>query len=423
MQIVKYIVDLYADEKGEKMKNYDLAVVGGCSAGLVAAINAKRLYPELNVAVIEKLPRTGKKLLATGNGKCNITNLNALEHGYVNKNFADCAMNAYPPQKVIEFFSSLGLLIYADSCGRVYPESNTAASVTDALRFETERLGVDVICDMSVTEIRKSKNGFAVNGEIFCRKLIVATGGKSSAPQGSDGSGYALAKMLGHSITKTYPALVPLNASPEITKALKGVRARNVCLTLKGDKILAKTYGEILFTDYGLSGIAAMELAASAQKYIDNVKVNPFTYIDFLPDMAYNTLVEYLKTLNNIKGFCQIDNLLTGILPKALGITICKACNLYKADRLISSLSEKDLRMIAEKIKKFPLEVTGTRGFLNSQVTSGGVKVNEINEKTMESLVCKNLYFAGEIIDVDGGCGGFNLQWAWASGMLAGELK
>lgn len=416
-------MEFCADEKGEKMKNYDLAVVGGCSAGLVAAINAKRLYPEIDVAVIEKLPRTGKKLLATGNGKCNITNLNALEHGYVNKSFADYAMNTYPPEKIIDFFSSLGLLTYADSCGRIYPESNTAASVTDALRFELERLGVDVVCDTPVTEIRKNKNGFTVNGEFFCKKIIIAAGGKSSAPQGSDGSGYALAKMLGHSVTKTYPALVPLNASPEITKSLKGVRVRNVCLTLKGDKTLAKTQGEILFTDYGLSGIAAMELAASAQKYIDNVKLNPFTYIDFLPDMAYNTLVDYLKSLNNIKGFCRFDNLLTGILPKAVGIAICKACELYKADKTISFLGEKDLRLIAEKIKKFPLEVTGTRGFLNSQVTSGGIKVAEINEKTMESCICKNLYFAGEIIDVDGGCGGFNLQWAWASGMLAGELK
>lgn len=405
------------------MKNYDLAVIGGCSAGLVAAINAKRLQPQLEVLIIEKLPRIGKKILATGNGKCNITNLYALEHGYVNKGFADCALECYPPQKIIDFFSSLGLLTYSDSCGRVYPESNTAASVTDALRFEVERLGADVCCDTPVTDIKKNKNGFVINGDIFCPKLIIAAGGKSSAPQGSDGSGYTLAKMLGHTVTKTVPALVPLCASPEITKPLKGARARNVRLTLKGDKILAKTQGEILFTDYGLSGIAAMELAATAQKYIDSVKQNPFTYIDFLPDMAYDELLDYLKNLNKIKGFCSIDNFLTGILPKTVGIAICKASKLYKSEKTISELSEKDLRAVAEKIKNFPLEVTGTRGFLNAQVTSGGIKVTEINEKTMESKICKNLYFAGEIIDVDGGCGGFNLQWAWASGMLAGELK
>ena len=405
------------------MRKYDLAVVGGCSAGLVAAINAKRLYPELKVAVVEKLPRIGKKLLATGNGKCNLTNLYAPDHGYVNKGFASFAMCSYPPEKITDFFATLGLLTYSDSCGRVYPESNMAASVVDALRFELERLKIDVLCDTPVNDIKKSDKGYCINGNIYCEKLILAAGGKSSAPQGSDGSGFELAKRLGHTVTETVPALVPLTSKPEITKPLKGVRVRNVELTLKGEKIIAKTQGEILFAEYGLSGIAAMELAAPAQKFINSVKFSPFTNIDFLPDMTYSDLVDYLKNLNKIKGFCKMENLLTGILPKAVGIAICKACNLYNSEKLISDLTEKDIRNIAEKIKKFPLEITGTRGFLNAQVTSGGVKVDEINEKTMESKICRNLYFAGEIIDVDGGCGGFNLQWAWASGMLAGEMK
>ncbi len=404
------------------MKNYDLIIVGGCSAGLVAAINAKRLNGNLKIAVLEKLPRIGKKLLATGNGKCNITNETALSHNYAGADFATFALKKYNPCVIIEFFASLGLLCYADSCSRVYPESNTASSVVDALRFELERLKIDVYCDTQVTTINKS-NGFLINGEFRCQKLIIAAGGKSSPAQGSDGSGYALAKMLGHSITKIYPALVPLCASPEITKPMKGVRARNVVLTLKGDKKIAQTSGEILFTDYGISGIAAMELAAQAQKYIDEVKRKPFTYIDFLPNMTFDELFEYLKNLNKIKGFCQIDNLLTGFLPKVLGIAICKACKLYKTDKTISELSEWDLRTIAQKIKSFPLEITGTRGFANAQVTSGGIKNNEIDEKTMQSKICKGLYFAGEIVDVDGGCGGFNLQWAWASGMLAGELN
>lgn len=404
------------------MKTYDLIVVGGCSAGIVAAINAKRRYSDLKIAVIEKLPRIGKKLLATGNGKCNLTNETAAMHDYVGKEFAEYAFEKYSPQKVKEFFASLGLLCYTDSCGRVYPESNTASSVVDALRFEIERLNIDVYCDTAVTDI-KHKTDFVINGEFICKKLIIAAGGKSSPSQGSDGSGYALAKSLGHGITKIYPALVPLCASPEITKPMKGVRVRNVTLTLKGDKKVAQTSGEILFTDYGLSGIAAMELAAVAQKYIDNVKRNPFTIIDFMPDMSYNELVDYLANLNKIKGFTDIDNLLTGFLPKAVGIAICKVCNLYKSDKLISELNEKDIRKIAEKIKNFPLEVSGTKGFKDSQVTSGGIKTNEIDNKTMQSKICRNLYFAGEIIDVDGGCGGFNLQWAWASGMLAGELN
>lgn len=405
------------------MDKYDVVVIGGCSAGLVAAINAKRRCASLRVAVVEKLPRIGKKLLATGNGKCNLTNMNALEHSYVNKSFTDYALEQYSPEKVISFFESLGLLTYADSCGRVYPESNMAASVVDALRFEIERLGITVYCDMPVSEVCKTKNGFTVNNRIFCSKLIISAGGKSSASQGSDGSGFALAESLGHTVTEIVPALVPLCASPEITKPLKGVRVRNAELTLKGESVITKSVGEILFTDYGLSGIAAMELAADAQKYINNVKRNPFTYIDFMPQMSNEDLFEYLKSLSNIKGFCALDNLLTGILPKAVGIAVCKACKLYSADKKISSLTEKDMRVISEKIKNFSLEISGTRGFVNSQVTSGGVKTDEIDEKTMKSKIRDNLYFAGEIIDVDGGCGGFNLQWAWTSGMLAGELK
>ncbi len=404
------------------MKNYGMIVVGGCSAGIVAAISAKCRNPDMKIAILEKLPRIGKKLLATGNGKCNLTNETAAEHDYVGKEFASYAFDKYSPEKIKEFFASLGLLCYTDSCGRVYPESNTASSVVDVLRFELERLKIDVYCDAPVTDI-KHKKDFIINGEFACKKLIIAAGGKASPSQGSDGSGYALAKSFGHSVTKLYPALVPLCASPEITKPMKGVRVRNVTLTLKGDKKIAQTSGEILFTDYGLSGIAAMELAAPARKYIDSVKRNPFTNIDFMPDMSYNELVDYLLNLNKIKGFTNMDNLLTGFLPKTVGIAVCKACKLYKSDKLISELTEKDIRKIAEKIKSFPLEVTGTKDFKDAQVTSGGIKTIEIDNKTMQSKICNNLYFAGEIIDVDGGCGGFNLQWAWASGMLAGELN
>lgn len=404
------------------MKNYDVIVIGGCSSGIVAAINAKRRNPDMRIAILEKLPRIGKKLLATGNGKCNLTNETAAVHDYIGKDFAGYAFQKYSPENIKDFFASLGLLCYTDLCGRVYPESNNASSVVDALRFELERLGVDVYCETPVTEI-KHKKDFVINGEFVCEKLIIAAGGKASPSQGSDGSGYALAKSLGHSITKLYPALVPLCASPEITRPMKGVRVRNVTLTLKGDKKIAQTSGEILFTDYGISGIAAMELSAPAQKYIKDVKCNPFTHIDFMPDMSYNELAEYLSNLNKIKGFVNIDNLLTGFLPKAVGIAICKACKLYKSDKLISELNERDVRKIAEKIKDFPLEVTGAKDFKDAQVTSGGIKTDEIDRKTMQSKICRNLYFAGEIIDVDGGCGGFNLQWAWASGMLAGELN
>lgn len=402
------------------MKKYDAAVIGGCAAGITAAINAKRLNPKLNIVIIEKLPRLGKKILATGNGRCNLTNLNAVSADYKNAEFVSAVFEKYPPEKVIEFFESAGLMVYSDSEGRVYPRSNMAASVLDVLRFELEGLGVDAICDMPVTDISKKNGGFIINSEIECEKLIVAAGGKASASQGSDGSGYALAKQLGHSVTKLFPSLAPLTVSNNV-KPLKGVRARNVKLTLKGSDTVKQTQGELLFTDNGISGIAAMELAAAAEELIDTEKVKAFTVIDFLPDMSQKELIDYLLKIKDIKGYCTLDMLFAGVLPKAIGIEICKASLLYKQERTISQLSYREIASAASKAKNFELEVTGTKGFANAQVTSGGIPVEEIDPETMESRICKGLYFAGEIIDVDAGCGGYNLQWAFASGLLAGE--
>lgn len=405
------------------MRNFDVIVAGGSASGLAAAIGAKRLNPKLNIAVIEKLPRVGKKILVTGNGKCNLTNFDALSHEYENFEFAKIALQKYPPKKIVDFFASMGLLCYADSEKRVYPRSNMAASVLDALRFEAERLGVEMITDKEVTKTEKKNGRFIVNGSFVSKKLVVACGGKASPSQGSDGSGYALAKSFGHSITALYPALVPLTVADDITKSVKGMRARNVLLTLENGKILQQSRGEILFTDNGLSGIAAMELAARACKSLENAKRKTFTHIDFVPDMTVDEIVAYLQEVKKINANRALDYILSGLLPKSIGIAICKACKLYKFDTTIGNLKRNDLVALAEKLKDFVLEVKGTKGFTNAQITSGGVRVSEINPETMESKLCKDLYFAGEIIDVHGGCGGFNLQWAWASGLLAGELR
>ncbi len=402
------------------MKKYDVAVVGGCAAGMAASINAKRLNPKLNIVIIEKLPRIGKKILATGNGRCNLTNLSAVASDYKNPEFVESVFEKYPPRKVVEFFESTGLMTYADSEGRIYPRSNMAASVLDSLRCEIDGLGIDVVCDTPVTEIIKKNGVFEINKEFSCGKLILATGGKASPSQGSDGSGYSLAKQLGHKISALYPALVPLTVRENV-KPLKGVRARNVELTLKSDRVIKKTRGELLFTDGGISGIAAMELASAAEEALNSVKHKPFTSIDFVPDMTTNELVDYLLKVKNIKGYCSIDMIFSGILPKAIGIEICKACSLYKQEKKISQLNRRDLVILAEKTKSFELEITGTKGFANAQVTSGGIFVNEINPETMESFLCKGLYPVGEIVDVDAPCGGYNLQWAFASGLLAGE--
>lgn len=403
------------------MKRFDFIVIGGCAAGLVAAINAKRLHPELNVAVVEKNLRIGKKILATGNGRCNLTNVNALSHNYKNKEFASFAMNQYPPEKVISFFESLGLLTYSDDEGRVYPRSNTASSVLDALRFEIEKLGVDVICDTAVESIVKRNGEFFVNDAFVAPKILLATGGKASPSQGSDGSGYPLAKSLGHSVTKLYPALVPLTLKGTLVRTAKGLRARGVRLTLENGKILKETTGEVLFTENGLSGIASMELGAKAEESLKETRVRTYVHVDFAPDMSFEEIYSHLKNVRKIKGECSADTLLSGLLPKQIGIMVCKGEKLYEEERNIASYTDSELKRIATAVKLFVLQLSGTKGYANAQVTSGGVSVKQINRETMESRICDGLYFAGEIIDVDGDCGGFNLQWAWASGLLVGE--
>ena len=404
------------------MKEYNLGIIGAGASGLVAAIQANRLHPDITIALFEHLPRVGKKILATGNGRCNLTNMKALSHDYRNKDFADKALNKYPPEKVIEFFASLGLLTFSDSEGRVYPRSNAAASVLDALRFGADKHGIDIITETDISKIEKQGDCFIMNGEYKCDKLILAGGGKSSSSQGSDGSALKLAKALGHKLTPTVPALVPLNSEPEKVKSLKGLRASGVELILEGEYTEYKTSGEILFTDTGISGIAAMELASSAERELRNA-FDPVLHINFLPDIE--NLTDVIKEIIHAKEGQPLENLLSGILPKQIGVEILKRTEIFEGNAVISAsdFSENMIELLADEIRDFALRITGTRGFANAQVTSGGVDVKEIDPLTMQSKLIPGLYFSGEIIDVDGDCGGFNLQWAFASGLLVGELN
>ena len=403
------------------MKSFDVAVVGGCAAGLAAAISAKRNHPEMSVAVIEKLPRVGKKLLATGNGRCNLTNVNCVSHAYRNADFAAGTFRKYPPESVIDFFASLGLLTYTDSEGRVYPMSNTAASVLDALRMGIEKSGVKIFCDTPVEKIEKTADGFVINSAFRCKKLIVAVGGKASPSQGSDGSGYPLMKSLGHGITPLAPSLVALKADAQVTKSLKGVRIHDCVICVNGiSGEIARSRGEILFTDSGLSGIAAMEAGAAVHRALKDGAV--YASLDLSPTLSEDDLLQYLKATAKALPDAALDNLLTGIVPKACSVAVCKTAGIYAPDTKLGSLSARQLAAAAKFVKSFTLAVTGTKGYENAQVTSGGVNVGEFDPHTLASKLVDGLYCAGELLDVDGGCGGFNLQWAFASGLLAGEL-
>ena len=392
---------------------YDIAVIGAGASGTVAAISAKKVNNKLSVVLLEALPKIGKKLLATGNGRCNLTNLTANTESY-NTVAVSAVMEACPPKKTVEFFSSIGLECVSDGESRVYPMSNTATGVLDCLRFEAERLGIEVLTDTKVTSVRKNKSYFIVNDSIECRKVIVATGGKAAPSQGSDGSGYPIIKSFGHTVTQLYPGLVQLTVKENL-KFLKGIRVKAaVSLKDKNGRKLDESEGEVLFADYGLSGISIMDVSRSVREN------NCICSLDILPDMKKEAVYEFVIKAKKRNPSLLLEDALCGILPKKVGYLIIKNSG-FRQDITLRELKNEEINKFVYNMKNCCFTVTGTRGFDSAQITVGGVSTDEFDMKTLESKKISGLYCTGELFDVDAPCGGFNLQWAWASGIVAGS--
>lgn len=400
-----------------------IAIIGGGASGLACAIELLHNVKDKNqveVTILEKLPRVGKKILVTGNGRCNLTNMNAAVSGFRgDTTFSQYALKGYTPEKNIEFFNELGLYTREEDEGRVYPLSNQATSVLDALRFECERLGVKTICDYRAVHLKTIDTGvtkkIVINNRDRFDYVVVACGGKAAKMHGTDGDGYDMLKMFGHSVVSPAPALVSLNCD-EFTKALKGVRS--ICkmdLIIDGEKEL-ENYGEVQFTDYGLSGIPIMQLSRFVSvSPSNNIKIS----LDVTPDFSKEQIWEYLVSRRNVDtGLCE--NLLSGIMNKQLCITLLKECQVA-VNKRVNTLTDDELKRIAKIIKNWEIKIKNSRSFDYAQVTAGGVDCKEFNDETMESRFVKNLFCCGEVFNVDGDCGGYNLQWAWSSGRLVGK--
>lgn len=400
-------------------QHFNLAIIGGGASGLACAIEFKRNFPDKTAVIIEKLNRVGKKILVTGNGRCNLTNLNASSRDYNCPDFVSPAMGMFTPQNNIDFFRSIGLLTYTDSENRVYPHSNTASSVLNCLRFECERLGVAFITDTPVREIKKSGH-FIINNTFSSDKAVICTGGRSSPSHGSDGSGYELLKQLGHKIKPAFPSLVQICTQTDFPKFLKGIRVKCSASLTENGAVKGQSRGEILFTDYGISGIAALDLSSYIAK--SNPDSSKHVSLDMAENLKHNQLVSYIRDCIKRSKDGTCENLLSGLLASRVGQAVMKYCSI-NLSRKASSLSSGEIEKIASAVKDFRLNVTGTKGFDSSQVTSGGAMLNEFNKNTLESKKIKGLYCCGEVLDIDGLCGGFNLQWAWSSGRLAGLCK
>ena len=401
------------------MKN-DVIIIGGGAAGLCAAVAVKQKNPALSVRLLEALPRVGKKLAATGNGRCNITNKNIIKERYHGKNtdFAVYTLSRFRGKKTEEFFHSIGVdFVFVEDKG--YPASLQAASVVDCLRFAAEESGVIICTETKVTNIQLSGALYKViagNLNFLTKNVIVAAGLLSGGDRlGSDGQMLALLKKAGFKTVKAYPAIVQLKTEPEIVRQLKGVKV-NSLVSLKSDnKLLRQEYGEVLFCDYGLSGPPILQVsgaAVKAQKAVISLDLIPEKSLEALT----NELCERIKLLKSR----STDEFFTGIMNKRLGQVIIKSAG-YRLNTPVSSLDNSSAKKIASLIKDFRFNITGNTGLINSQVTSGGLDTEQFDPKTMMCRDYKGLYAIGEILDIDGDCGGFNLQWAWSSALCAAE--
>ena len=401
---------------------YDVAVIGGGAAGLCAAICLKRSAPSLSVTVLEQLPRVGKKLITTGNGRCNITNRNPalIRFHSGNPDFAGFALKRYDNKAVEDFFKSIGIVITYDEIGRAYPYSLQAASVVDMLRFACDELSVQTLTDTKVTDIKKTQNGFILttdNDNIQARVVLVAAGLYSGGEKlGSDGKILRIMRdKLGYKVVKTTPAIVQLKTPPQSVRSLKGMKVNANAALYNNGKLVREEYGEVLFCDYGLSGPPIMQLSRAVERSSGKFTVN----LDIMPDYDFSALCDLLESRVNVLGKRTLGEFFTGMLNKRVGQYILKGCGFALSDDVLSV--RKDIKRIASAIKQMQFEITGTTGFINSQVTAGGLDTHGFDNKTMMSLKHKGLFAAGEILDIDGDCGGFNLQWAWASAMSAAD--
>lgn len=397
----------------------DVMIIGGGAAGLCAAVCLKQLCPDCRVQILEALPRVGKKLAATGNGRCNITNRQIHISRYHGQRPAFCryALETYPPSVCEAFFGKIGVpFVYEGD--KAYPASLQAASVVDCLRFAAEELGVRIDTETKVTGIRAAKNGYqitAAGASLYAETVIVAAGLFSGGNKlGCDGSMLAVMKKLGFRTVPATPAIVQLKTETDTVRQLKGIKV-NAAVTLKiGGKPVRTEYGETLFCDYGLSGPPVLQIS----REVPRTKERCTVCLDLMPEVGLDKLTALLFDRANTLKKRNLDEFFTGMLNKRLGQVLLKNCGCRLSDR-VSSLDSARLSRLAGMMKRTELAVTGTTGFSASQVTAGGLDTAQFCETTMMSKMNRGLYAIGEILDIDGDCGGFNLQWAWASAMCA----
>ncbi len=401
-----------------------LAVVGGGASGLACAIAAKMENPKARVLVFERLERVGKKVLSTGNGRCNFTNSEIAPRHYKSRDMraAGRILAGLPSDFVLDFFAEMGLMAALEEKGRIYPYSFQASSVIDVLLLNLKRLGVELKCSCEITRLTYEKSRFTLftkEGESFTAdRLVLSSGGLApGARLGCDGLGFHLAESFGHSLEKTYPCLVPFRCNMETLGGLKGIRSQGALSLYSEGKLLGREEGEIQFTDYGLSGIPAMDLS----NLMADEKAACALHIDLFPKLEILELQALFIGRIKDYGSLSLEMLFTGLINKRLGFAVLKSLGIAPLSRPCSSLSKEETSRLVRALKDWVFPVSGTLGWEKAQVSGGGVPLGEINPNSMESCLRSGLFLTGEMLDIVGNCGGYNLHWAWSSGILAGR--
>ncbi len=383
------------------MQNYDIAVIGGGASGLACAVRLKELDKNLSVVIIEKGERAGRKIAASGNGQGNVSNVDlGAEHYHGSGAFLAenlCSSRLYDPLEIFDF------LFASDRLGRIYPAGKQGSALSDCLLRKVEKLGIELKLSTEVTAVERGFTLTLSSGEkLHAKKVVLAAGGKAQKQFGTDGGGYELAKGLGHTVTPLYPSLVQLKCDTRHIKTLKGIRTECKVTALSGDgKILGSSAGDVIFTDYGVSGNAVFYISSYCAG-VDDVTLS----LEFLPDISEECIRADVE--NKLANGYPQSELLCGTLHNQIGRAVMRRCE------------STDARTVAHAVKNFTLAVQGSLGFDYAQVTKGGVPASEVDEK-LQSKIVPDLYLTGEVLDVDGDCGGYNLTWALVSGVHAAK--
>lgn len=399
-----------------------VAIIGGGAAGLMAAITAAKTG--IKVDLYEQNREVGKKILASGNGRCNISNQSLSSNDYFGRHpsFVNFALKAFDFKRFERFCESIGLLLDRKPDGRCYPLSNEARSVQHALKRYADHLGVQILTQSSVISVKKVADKFIVKtseSEEAYRKLLISTGSPAAPQLGGNDSGWKIAKSLGHTIVPAYPSLVGLHLADQWHVRMSGVKCEaEVTLYLNGKKEVT-IGGDLLFTRYGVSGFAILDLSSFASPALlrgDKVTIG----VNLLPTFDRQGLVAHLQRTAKSAPFLTIEALLEGVLPHKTASVLLASLQIA-GNMAVSEVGAKRLRRIATQIVDWRFEVIDTHGYKHAEVAGGGVDTAEVDPKTMESKKVTGLYFAGEVLDIVGKRGGYNLHFAWASGYLAGN--